>query len=60
MEDCEDDYGEMRYHAIGHAGAHLLLVVVFVDRSEDSEEIIHIIAARRAVDYEYSTYSDQF
>jgi len=60
IEDCEDEFGEMRYHAIGYAGAHLLLVVVFVDRTKDDEEIIHIIAARKAVAYDHSTYTDQF
>jgi uncharacterized DUF497 family protein len=48
VEDCEDERGEMRYHAIGYANAHLLLVVVFVDRSGDDEEIIHIISVRKA------------
>ena len=30
----------MRHHAIGHTGEQLLLLVVFVDRSEDGCEII--------------------
>ena len=42
VEDCEDEHGEMRYHAIGRAGAKLLLVV-FADRSTDEREVLHII-----------------
>jgi uncharacterized DUF497 family protein len=38
----------------------VLLLVVFVDRSEPGVEIIHIISARKAVAYEQSTYEDQF
>ncbi len=60
IEDCEDQFGEMRYHAIGYAGTHLLLVVVFVDRADDDEEIIHIISARKAEEYENKTYARQF
>ena len=59
VEDCEVE-GEIRYHALGYANAQLLLVVVFVDRSEDGQEIIHIISARKAEAHEKSTYSDQF
>jgi uncharacterized DUF497 family protein len=60
VEDCEDEHGEMRYHAIGYAGQYILLVVVFVDRSSGNRERIHIISARKAVAYEESAYSDQF
>ena len=59
LEDCEVE-GEIRYHALGHANAQLLLMVVFVDHSDDGREIIHIISARKAEAYEKSTYSDQF
>jgi uncharacterized DUF497 family protein len=38
----------------------VLLLVVFVDRTEDGTENIHIVAARKAVDYEQSAYEDQF
>ena len=42
------------------AGSSLMLVVVvFVDRSEPAVEIIHIISARKAVAYEQSIYHDQ-
>jgi len=60
VEDCEDDRGEMRYHAIGRAATQLLLLVVFVDRSEEDREIVHIVSARKATAYEERTYSDQF
>jgi len=60
LEDYDDEFGEMRYHALGYAGAHLLLLVVFVGRSEHEEEIIHIISARKADDYEHKTYARQF
>lgn len=60
LEGCEDERGEMRYHAIGYADAVLLLLVVFADRSGEDQEIVHIISARKATDYEQSAYSDQF
>ena len=36
-----------------------LLPVVFVDRSEPHGEVIHLISARKAVDYEKDIYEDQ-
>jgi uncharacterized protein len=54
-----EDEGESRYLAIGMARTLVLLVVVFVDRSKPSGEIIHIISARKAVAYEESIYDDQ-
>jgi uncharacterized protein len=60
LEDCDDEFGEMRYHAIGYAATHLLLLVIFVDRGEHDEEIIHILSARKADDYEHKTYARQF
>jgi len=38
----------------------LLLLVVFVHRSDADAEIIHIISARKAVEYEQDIYEDQF
>ena len=38
----------------------MLLVVIFIDLSEDNEEIIHIISARKAEAVEEDTYADQF
>ncbi len=52
--------GEQRYQLIGMTGKLLLVLVVFVDRSEAGTEEIHIISARKAVDYEKSIYEDQF
>lgn len=61
VEDCKDEHGELRYHAIGYgANPHILLTVVFADRSSNEQEVLHIISARRADDYEQSAYSDQF
>ena len=53
------DQGEQRYVAIGMTRSLVLVVVVFVDRSDPDDEIIHIISARKAVDYEQSIYEDQ-
>lgn len=60
LEDCEDERGEMRYHAIGYVETQFLLLVVHADRSEENQEIIHIISARKAEDYEQRTYARQF
>ena len=59
VEDCEFE-GEVRYHALGHAGPGVLLLMVFVDRSDDEREIIRIISAREADQYEQRTYANQF
>lgn len=50
---------ERRYLAIGTTRKLALLVVVFADRSAVSDEVIHIISARKAVAYEESIYQDQ-
>lgn len=52
--------GEQRYQLIGMSKSLALLLVVFVDRSGRGVEVIHLISARRAVDYEKSIYQDQF
>ena len=54
------DEGEQRYHVIGMTRGLVLLLVVFVDRSEPGFEVVHIISVRKAVAYEQSTYEDQF
>jgi uncharacterized DUF497 family protein len=54
-----EDEREPRYLAIGMTRNLVLVVVVFVDRSEPAVEIIHIISARKAVAYEQSIYEDQ-
>lgn len=54
-----EDEGEQRYLAVGMTCNLMLVVVVFADRSEPEVEIIHIISARKAEDYEQSIYEDQ-
>ena len=54
-----EDEEEQRYLAIGMTLQLVLVVVVFVDRGQPSEEVIHIISARKAVAYEQSIYEDQ-
>ncbi len=44
IEDCDAD-NDNRYHAIGFVNNRLMAVVVYIDRSDDNEEIIHIISA---------------
>jgi uncharacterized DUF497 family protein len=51
--------GEQRYQVIGMTRKLILLLVVFVDRQADGE-VIHLVSARKAVDYEENIYSDQF
>jgi uncharacterized DUF497 family protein len=56
-----DAEGEQRRQIIGMTEGLVLLLVIFVDRSEDGEgEIIRIIYARKAEAYEESIYEDQF
>ena len=54
-----EDEGERRYLAIGMTHNLVLVVVVFVDRSDPSDEIIHIISARKATAYEERIYEIQ-
>jgi hypothetical protein len=51
---------ERSYQVIGMARNLVLLLVVLVDRGTPGTETIHIIPARKAVDYEASIYQDQF
>ena len=52
--------GEQRYQVIGMTRRLVMLLAVFVDRSQPGVEVIHLISARKAVDYEESIYNDQF
>lgn len=52
--------GEQRLQIIGMTRRLVLLLVVFVDRSESGTEIIHIVSARKGQAYEQSAYEDQF
>jgi uncharacterized DUF497 family protein len=54
-----DGESEQRFVAIGMTRNLTLAVVVFLDRSEEGIEVIHIISARKAVAYEQSIYQDQ-
>jgi uncharacterized DUF497 family protein len=54
-----EDEGEERFLAIGTTRDLVLIVVVFVDRSDPPVEIIRIVSARKAVAYEQSIYEDQ-
>lgn len=54
------EIGEQRWHAIGMTGNLVLLLVVFVERVREGTEIIRIISARKANQYEESIYQDQF
>lgn len=52
--------GEQRLQIVGMTRNLVLLLVVFVDRSEANIEVIHVISARKAQAYEQSAYEDQF
>lgn len=52
-----EETGEQRHQIIGMTRNLVLLLVVFVERGSD---VIRIISARKAVDYEESIYNDQF
>jgi len=51
--------GEQRYQVIGMTRNLVLLLVVFVGRSTRDAETVHVISARKAVEYEASIYQDQ-
>ena len=48
--------GEQRLQVIGMTRG----LILFVDRSQHETQVIHVISARKAVDYEESIYNDQF
>ena len=58
--DFVEKAGEQRYHVIGMTRKRVLLLVVFVDRGQPDRDVIHLISARKAGDYEESIYNDQF
>jgi uncharacterized DUF497 family protein len=60
VQEAENDGGENRFHAIGMTKSLVLLLVVYVDRSNPSVEVIRIITARKAEYYEQRAYEDQF
>jgi uncharacterized DUF497 family protein len=50
--------GELRWQTLGLAGGILLLLVAHTVRSEQEEEIIRIISARKAVRKERNRYDE--
>ena len=52
-----EDAGEQRFQIIGMTRGLVLLLVVF---AEPGSDVIRLISARKAVDYEESIYNDQF
>ena len=52
-----EEWGEQRFQIIGMTRNLVLLLSVFVERGSD---VIRIVSARKAVDYEKSIYNDQF
>ena len=52
-----EETGEQRFQIIGMSRKLVLLLVVFVEPGSD---LIRIVSARKAVDYEESIYHDQF
>ena len=55
-----ESVGEQRYQVMGMTRKLVLLLVVFVDRRRTDVDVIHLISARKAVEYEESIYNDQF
>jgi uncharacterized DUF497 family protein len=53
------EQGEERWHAIGRAGIHLVVVVAHTVRRRAGADVIRIISARRALRYERQRYEDQ-
>jgi uncharacterized DUF497 family protein len=52
-----EDQGEQRYGMIGLTLNLILVLVVFVDRTEADIETIHIVSARKAEKYEAKIYA---
>ena len=52
-----EESGEQRFQIIGMTRKLMLLLVVFVEPGSD---VIRIVSARKAVDYETGIYHDQF
>ncbi len=52
--------GEQREQAIGMSRDLLLLAVIFVDRSNGEDVLVHIISARKATAYERGIYERQY
>jgi uncharacterized DUF497 family protein len=55
-----EDQREQRMQIIGMTKRLVLLLVVFVERTNADQEVIHIVSARKAQAFEESAYQDQF
>jgi uncharacterized DUF497 family protein len=60
LNDCDVE-GETRLHAIGRVESQTLVVVAFIDETEDDSALhFHIIMARKAEALEERFYAQQF
>lgn len=59
VDDLEGK-GEVRYHAIGRLHNQTLVVVAFLDESDDAIYHFRIIMARKAEAFEEEIYVNQF
>jgi len=50
--------GELRWHTLGMASVQVLLVAHTISESDDEEEIIRIISARKATPQERRIYAE--
>ncbi|HEY1341412.1 MAG TPA: BrnT family toxin [Bryobacteraceae bacterium] len=55
-QDWTDEEGELRWHAIGLAGATAVLLVAHAVREKGEDEIVRLISARRATRKERCLY----
>lgn len=55
-EDCVVD-GEQRWHAVGHAGGYMLLLVVHTIAAGD-EQVVRLISARKVTPNERAEYEE--
>jgi len=58
FDDSHSDVNEQRFTLIGLAGERLLRVTYTIRKSENNEEIIRIISARKAKGFEKNDYDE--
>jgi uncharacterized DUF497 family protein len=59
-DDCDFE-GEVRLHAIGRIKSQTLVIVAFIDETEDDSKLhFHLIMARKADEFEELFYAQQF
>jgi hypothetical protein len=56
--DRTDEFGELRWHAIGLIAEVLVALVAHMIREEAGEEIVRLISARRATRQERKRYEE--